>query len=105
MSLSNASIVRLTRSTPLQAAYQSIQRDKILELAIAIQQIPAPTFDEQRRAAYVQTVFEQIGLQKIEMDALYNVYGWLPGKDENSPVLLVSAHTDTVFPLETDLAV
>ena len=41
----------------------------------------------------------------MRLDEVYNVYGRWPGTDPARPALLVSAHTDTVFPLETDLTV
>lgn len=105
MSLANASITRLATSAPLKAAQQKIERQKIVDQAIAIQQIAAPTFEEQPRAAYVETVFRDLGLQNVEMDDFYNVYGWLPAAKADAPVLLISAHTDTVFPQGTDLTV
>ena len=71
--------------------------ERILDRAIAIQQIPAPTFSEAQRAAYVCTQFQEEGLQQVELDALNNVYGCLPGTGQ-APPLVVSAHTDTVFP-------
>jgi acetylornithine deacetylase/succinyl-diaminopimelate desuccinylase-like protein len=78
--------------------------DQIVQLAIEIQQIPAPTFAERRRAAFIRTMFEREGLQDINMDELGNVYARLPGQSTR-PHLVLSAHTDTVFPMETDLMV
>lgn len=76
----------------------------LIDEALTIQQIPAPTFDEARRAAYIRSVFEAIpALRDIHVDALHNVYSRLPGRDSARPALLISAHTDTVFPIETDL--
>ncbi|GAB4577716.1 MAG: M20/M25/M40 family metallo-hydrolase [Anaerolineales bacterium] len=77
---------------------------RLLELAIQIQQIPAPTFHETERAAFVHTLFEQEGLREISTDAVGNVYACLPGQGQTRP-LVVSAHTDTVFPFTTPLAV
>lgn len=104
MSLSNASIVRLAHSDSFQKIQRAIQQQKIIDWAIAVQQIPAPTFDEKRRAEYVAGEFRRIGLQNVEMDDLFNVYGWLL-QPNDAPVLMISAHTDTVFSLETDLSV
>lgn len=77
---------------------------RVLDLAVAIQQIPAPTFAEARRASYLQACFEAEGLADVWVDELGNLYGRLPGAG-NSPPLVVSAHTDTVFPVGTDLRV
>ena len=77
---------------------------QILDLTVQIQQIPAPTFAETRRAQYVKDLFGVEGLHDISMDAVSNVYARLPG-DGNGLPLIVSAHLDTVFPIETDLTI
>lgn len=74
---------------------------RLLDLACAIQQIPAPTFQERARAAFVLQQFTAHNLHDIEMDDLGNVYARRPGGGARP--LLVTAHTDTVFPLETPL--
>lgn len=77
---------------------------EVVETAIAIQQIPAPTFAEQARAAEVERRMRALGLADVATDALGNVYGRWPGAG-GAPGLLIAAHTDTVFPAETDLRV
>lgn len=77
---------------------------RTLEEAVTIQQIPAPTFDEGKRAAYVSDRFHQLNLSSIDSDSLHNVYGCLPGTDPNRPAILLTAHTDTVFDARTSLA-
>lgn len=77
----------------------------ILASAVGIQQVPAPTFNELTRANHVLRSLEDCQLQDTQIDARYNVYGQLPGQDPTRPALLLSAHTDTVFPQETDLSV
>ncbi len=74
----------------------------ILETAIAIQQVPAPTFDEAERSALVLDRLRALGLSDVEADALGNVYARRPGR-ATRPALLIAAHLDTVFPRETDL--
>lgn len=76
-----------------------------VEQAIAIQQIPAPTFAEKERAAHVAGEFHKLGLTQIETDDLCNVYGRLPGRRSSAPAVMLSAHTDTVFPEATDLSI
>lgn len=78
---------------------------QVFEQAVAIQQIPAPTFHESQRAEYVAAQFRMLGLTQVETDSYYNVYGLLPGKNQQIPGLMLAAHTDTVFPSETDLHV
>jgi acetylornithine deacetylase/succinyl-diaminopimelate desuccinylase-like protein len=76
----------------------------IVETAIAIQQIPAPTFDEGARGAYVAERMRSLGLADIQTDAVGNVYGRRAGR-AGGPGLLIAAHLDTVFPAHTNLAV
>ncbi len=77
--------------------------EKTINLAMQIQQIPAPTFDEARRAAFVKARFESEGLADISTDTLGNVYARLPGANPGLAPLVISAHTDTVFPAQTRL--
>jgi acetylornithine deacetylase/succinyl-diaminopimelate desuccinylase-like protein len=75
---------------------------KLLELAIEIQQIPAPTFSESLRADFVKAKFIEEGLADVSQDEAGNVYARLAGHGSGLPLVAV-AHLDTVFPLETDL--
>jgi acetylornithine deacetylase/succinyl-diaminopimelate desuccinylase-like protein len=76
--------------------------ERVLEMAIAIQQVPAPTFSEGPRAAFVLECFKEEGLSDVSMDPAGNVYARLPGAGK-APPLVVSAHLDTVFPEDTPL--
>ena len=76
---------------------------RVIDRAVKLQQIPAPTFQEARRAAYVEEQFRAEGLQEVSVDEVGNVYGCLAGEGGEKP-LVVSAHLDTVFPLETNLS-
>lgn len=78
---------------------------QLVEQAIAIQQIPAPTFAEARRAAYLEQQFTEVGLVDVAQDHLHNVYGRFPGSQPNHSPLVITAHSDTVFPAETDLTI
>jgi len=77
---------------------------RVLDLAIQIQQIPSPTFYEGERAAYIKGLFEAENLANIETDQTGNVLAKLSGVGSSPPVV-VTAHSDTVFPLETDLTI
>lgn len=74
---------------------------RVLDLALAIQQIPAPTFSEAQRAEAIRRLFHQEGLSDVSIDLTGNVYARLPGGPGRP--LVLSAHLDTVFPLETNL--
>lgn len=63
-------------------------------------QTPAPTFAEAARARLVAQLLGARGLQP-ERDAVGNVRAELPGGQ--GPRVLVAAHLDTVFPIETDV--
>lgn len=80
---------------------------RIIDLAIEIQQIPAPTFNESKRAEFVRDLFTREGLSDVSIDEVGNVFGALNVERRTSNVkpLIVSAHTDTVFPLDMDLKV
>ncbi|MGC1378601.1 MAG: M20/M25/M40 family metallo-hydrolase [Anaerolineales bacterium] len=78
--------------------------DRILDLAVQIQQIPAPTFDEAARGKFVLEMFSHEGLSDLQTDSVGNVFARIPGSGSASP-LIVSAHLDSVFPAGTDLAI
>jgi len=77
---------------------------RVVERAIQIQQIPAPTFYEQKRAELIHDLFFAEALDDLCVDETGNVFARWPGKGTGKP-LIVSAHLDTVFPLETTLRV
>lgn len=77
---------------------------RVLDQAVEIQSIPAPTFDEGQRSAYLQRRFVEEGLREVTVDDPGNVYGRLEGSGQTRP-LVISAHIDTVFPLDTNLQV
>src|SRR5215207_4562225 len=82
--------------------------NRVIDLAIEIQQIPAPTFEEAQRAKFIRELFAQQKLQDISIDKTGNVYGRLPkvqGQKSDAKPLIISAHMDTVFPADTDLRV
>ena len=99
-------VTELTQQPLIRAALADYRArlDEILAQIVAIQQVPAPTFDEARRSAYMATQFRAAGVAEVERDALHNVFARLPGRDATRPPLVVSAHLDTVFPATTALA-
>ena len=76
--------------------------NRVLDLAVTIQQIPAPTFKEQRRASFLIEKFTEEGLEDVSSDPAGNVYARWAG-DGQRPPLILSAHCDTVFPASTPL--
>ena len=70
---------------------------------VKLTEIPAPSFQEERRAEAVKSVLAAEGLT-IHTDKIGNVIGELPGSNEREAVLL-TAHLDTVFPSGTEIKV
>ena len=68
--------------------------------------IPAPTFAEGARAEWFCEQFRGLGLSGAHVDEAGNALAELPGRDSegDGPVVLLSAHLDTVFPAGTDCA-
>lgn len=75
--------------------------DQWLEWICTIQQIPAPTFNEEQRAAYLRSEFTRLGLSDVELDARGNVLACLPGGKARP--LVISAHLDTVHRADSAL--
>jgi acetylornithine deacetylase/succinyl-diaminopimelate desuccinylase-like protein len=63
----------------------------------------ARTYREVARGAYVKAVFEQEGL-KVSVDSIGNVTGVRKGTG-GGPTIVIAAHTDIVFPPETNTKV
>lgn len=105
MNLAHAHVRACAQTTLYQALQETLDARRTLERAIAIQQVPAPTFAEARRAEVVCNYFQALGLQDVRQDDLYNVVGRWPGIEPERPAVLVTAHLDTVFAPDVDLAV
>ncbi len=72
---------------------------------LEILRIPAPPFGEQARAAWFLERFHQLGLANPHLDTAGNALALLPSINEERttenglpPLILLSAHLDTVFP-------
>ena len=70
---------------------------------VAITQIPSPPFKEQARAKAFAEMLRKRGLNS-KIDSVGNVLALRKGT-EAGPVVVVSAHLDTVFPEGTDVTV
>ena len=67
-----------------------------------VAEIPAPPFGEAARCEWLRCRFASLGLEEVQRDELGNVFGLLH-PDLSQPMVGVSAHLDTVFPLGTRL--
>jgi len=77
----------------------------IMDWQVELVTIPAPPFGEQARSEWMAARFAEAGLSGIEIDAVGNVFGWLRAAklpaESTGPVVVLSAHLDTVFPAGT----
>jgi acetylornithine deacetylase/succinyl-diaminopimelate desuccinylase-like protein len=78
--------------------------DNITQQHIEICSIPAGPFSEQERAEHLRRKFVELGLAEVEIDEEGNCLGLLRGSADK-PLMVVSAHLDTVFPPDTDFTV
>jgi acetylornithine deacetylase/succinyl-diaminopimelate desuccinylase-like protein len=75
-----------------------------IEEQVTITEIPAPTFQEQKRAAYFKQRFTELGLRNVRIDRAGNAIGERPGAG-GGPTLVIAAHLDTVFDEDTNVTV
>lgn len=95
--LANPSVTRALDFFETHAAHITAQH-------VAICRIPAPPFGEGERAAFLRKLFITHGLKGARIDREGNVTAFRRGRDEH-PLLVVSAHLDTVFPEGTNFEV
>ncbi len=79
--------------------------NRLLDLALQIQQIPAPTFNEGVRGGFVRDLFAREHLRDVSIDDVGNVYARHAGRNTSASPLVISAHLDTVFPGTLNLQV
>lgn len=77
---------------------------ELFDETIELTEIPAPPFAEEMRAQRFAEKLREAGLTDVSIDAEGNAIGRRPGRSGDRTVLL-SAHLDTVFPIETDVSV
>ena len=79
----------------------------MMDWQLDLVRIPAPPFGEQARSAWMAGRFTEAGLSDVRTDEVGNVFGRIAAAelpDESTgPVVVLSAHLDTVFPRETEL--
>jgi acetylornithine deacetylase/succinyl-diaminopimelate desuccinylase-like protein len=90
----------------IQKAFQIVvelepQTEKDL---IELTEIPAPPFQEERRAARYREMLREAGMPGVEIDEVGNVVTRWKGNAGRETVAMV-AHLDTVFPEGTDVTV
>lgn len=76
--------------------------DRTLQETLEMCQIPAPSYQEEKKAEYVRKKMLEAGLEDVHIDEVGNVLGTRKGISDG-PRILLAGHTDTVFPMDTDL--
>ena len=102
-------VTALAAQRPVHAAFAWLHGNPktIMDWQTALVAIPAPPYGEHARAKWLAARFTEAGLSHVETDAAGNVLGILPAAslppESTGPVVLLSAHLDTVFPAGTPL--
>lgn len=99
---------RITRLASLTAVHRTfhwlhLHQPQIRNWLLEMVRIPSPPFGEQARAQWFLDRFLSLGLNKVHLDEEGNALAELTPEDNNappSPVILLSAHLDTVFPAD-----
>ena len=99
-------IKRLVKNKKVKAAFEHIVslESKTLERHIAITEIEAPPFKEEKRATVFSEYYRDLGMDSVWIDSEGNVLGLLLGSEGKQTVAL-DAHLDTVFPEGTNVKV
>jgi tripeptide aminopeptidase len=94
------------RIEAVHAAAEAVTPD-VLELTALISAVPSPTGEETAKSLLVERLFTTAGLV-TERDAIGDVVALIPGDQPSragTSRLVVAAHIDTVFPIDTPLEV
>lgn len=96
---------RLAENTRVHAALEWLDHNLswINDTQVRLTEIPAPSFQEEARGVAVEQALTEAGLA-VHTDKVGNVIGELRGTNE-SEIVLLSAHLDTVFPAGTNVKV
>ena len=78
--------------------------DKTNKNLIELTEIEAPPFKEEKRAKEFSERLKLAGIEKVWIDSIGNVIGFLEGSIGNKNIA-IDAHLDTVFPEGTDVQV
>jgi acetylornithine deacetylase/succinyl-diaminopimelate desuccinylase-like protein len=102
-------VTALAELRPVHSAFAWLHGNPktIMDWQTELVAIPAPPFGEQARSLWMAARFAEAGLSRVETDSIGNVFGWLPATslppESTGPVVVLSAHLDTVFPAGTPL--
>jgi tripeptide aminopeptidase len=103
--MSAANHQRITQLATLTAVHRAfhwlhLHQPQIRHWLLDTVRIPAPPFHEQQRAEFFLDRFRHLGLSDVHLDDEGNALAELTpdASTANHPIILISAHLDTVFP-------
>jgi tripeptide aminopeptidase len=102
-------VISLAALRPVHAAFAWLHNNPktLMDTQAELVAIPAPPFGEQARTKWLANRFADAGLSDVRIDEIGNVLGIIPAAklppESSGPVVVLSAHLDTVFPIETPL--
>jgi acetylornithine deacetylase/succinyl-diaminopimelate desuccinylase-like protein len=102
-------VTALAALRPVHAAFAWLHGNPktIMDWQAGLVAIPAPPYGEQARAEWLARRFAEAGLSQVQIDAAGNVLATLPAAhlppESTGPMVVLSAHLDTVFPADTPL--
>jgi acetylornithine deacetylase/succinyl-diaminopimelate desuccinylase-like protein len=104
-----ARVTALAAQRPIHAAFDWLHANPktIMDWQMEVVAIPAPPYGEQARAEWLAARFAEAGLSDVQTDAAGNVLGIVHAAklppESTGPLVLLSAHLDTVFPAGTPI--
>jgi len=102
-------VTALAARRPVHAAFAWMHNNPqaIMAWQAELVAIPGPPFGEEARSEWIASRFGEAGLANVQTDAIGNVLGFLLAAklppESSGPVVVLSAHLDTVFPAQTPL--
>ncbi len=94
-------MAKILQDLPVYREKSEALREIFLANLVMLGEIPAPTFGEQDRQAFLQQRFSESELSDVGCDEVDNCMGLIPGTEGDRPIVVV-AHSDTVFSDEVD---
>jgi len=102
-------VTALASQRPVHAAFAWLHNNPktIMDWQTDLVAIPGPPFGETQRTKWIAERFRDAGVRDVQVDEIGNVLGYLPAAklppESSGPIVVLSAHLDTVFPADTPL--
>ena len=102
-------VTALASQRPVHAAFAWLHNNPktIMDWQTDLVAIPGPPFGEAPRTKWMAERFADAGVRDVQVDEIGNVLGYLPAAklppESSGPIVVLSAHLDTVFPGDTPL--